>query len=156
MNQHEECTKDIVDNFIEQMGMIAQSDGLPRIAGKVLGLLMIESGPFSFSDIAQRLQVSRGSVSTNTRLLENLSIIERVSKMGERGDFFQLAQDPYMKLLKGATQRMEKASLTIKEARKALPDTWKESQKKLGDLEQFYGEYLKSTDELIKTLYSKK
>ncbi|MCB5161689.1 GbsR/MarR family transcriptional regulator [Marinomonas algarum] len=155
MSNYEENTKEIVDSFIEQMGMITQSEGLPRIAGKIIGLLLIESGPFSFSDIAARLQISRGSVSTNTRLLENLSVIERVSKLGERGDFFQMSQDPYMKLLQGSMQRMSKASQTIKEARNALPDSWQASQKRLEALEQFYTEYLKSTQKLIKTLYSK-
>jgi len=94
-------TDDIVNQFIEQMGMISQGDGLPRIAGKIIGLLLIENGPFSFGEITERLGVSRGSVSTNTRLLENLRLIDRVSKMGERGDYFQLAQDPYAKLLQG-------------------------------------------------------
>lgn len=145
-------TKDTINNFIEQMGMSAQGDGLPRIAGKILGLLLIETGPFSFGEIAERLEVSRGSISTNTRLLENLRIIDRVSKMGERGDFFQLAQDPYSKLLEGVSQRMEKSISLLESTRSALPESMQSSLNKLAEMQNFYSEYLKSTSELIKQL----
>ncbi|RLP55929.1 MAG: MarR family transcriptional regulator [Ketobacter sp.] len=144
--------KDTVDHFIEQMGMITQSEGMPRISGQILGLLLIETGPFSFSEIAERLEVSRGSVSTNTRLLENLGVIERIAKMGDRCDYFQLANDPYVKLLHGASQRMEKSITVVREAITDFPQDWKQSQTRLQDLEHFYTEYLKITTTLSQRL----
>lgn len=144
-----ENTQAVVNNFIEQMGMMAQGDGLPRISGKIFGLLLIETGPFSFAEIAERLAVSRGSVSTNTRLLENLRVIDRVSKLGQRGDFFQLAQDPYAKLLQSVSQRMEKSIAVLSETRQALPSSCEQSQSRLFELENFYSQYLKSTTSLI-------
>jgi len=143
---------EITENFIEQMGLIAQGDGLPRIAGQILGLLLIETEPFSFSEIAQRLAVSRGSVSTNTRLLESLRVIERVSKLGQRSDFFQLAKDPYAKLLEGVAQRMTKSIAILKSTRKALPAENMQSANKLLELESFYSEYLESNNKLIQKL----
>jgi len=148
-------TTETVNQFIEQMGMITQGDGLPRIAGKILGLLLIETGPFSFREIAERLEVSRGSVSTNTRLLESLSIIDRVSKKGERGDFFQYSQDPYARLLQEASLRMEKSITILKNTRSALPESWDQSQSRLLGLEQFYSDYLKSISTLITQLQNK-
>ena len=141
-----------VNQLIEDMGMIAQGDGLPRIAGKIMGLLVVNAGPFSFGEIAKRLEVSRGSISTNTRLLENLRVIERVSKKGERGDYFQLADDPYSKLLQGVSQRMEKSISVIQGTRDKLPEDLHESQDRLQNLQSFYSEYLKSTTSLIKKL----
>ena len=72
----------VSENFIERMGMIAQADGLPRIAGRIMGLIILEGGPYSFGELAKRLSVSRGSISTNTRLLENMGVIERTAKPG--------------------------------------------------------------------------
>lgn len=144
-----------VNQFIEDMGIISQGDGFPRIAGKILGLLLIEVGPYSFSEIAQRLEVSRGSISTNTRLLESLQVIDRVSKKGQRGDYFQLAQDPYAKLLQGVSQRMEKSINVLQKTRDALPIDWQQSQTRLHDLQQFYTEYLKSMSTLIEQLQGK-
>lgn len=150
-----ENTQETVGQFIEEMGMITQGDGLPRIAGKILGLLLIETGPYSFAEIAERLEVSRGSVSTNTRLLEGLGLINRVSKKGERGDFFQLADAPYAKLIEGVSKRMQKSISVLRKTRQALPSKWSESQGRLRDLETFYSEYLKSIAALVETLQKK-
>jgi DNA-binding transcriptional regulator GbsR (MarR family) len=78
----EQSNDQAIEQFIERVGLIAQVDGLPRIAGRIMGLLVIYGGPFSFAEIAKRLQVSRGSISTNRRLLENLGVIERVARPG--------------------------------------------------------------------------
>lgn len=146
----------VIESFIEQMGLIAQGDGLPRIAGKILGLLLIETEPFSFSEIAKRLAVSRASVSTNTRLLENLRVIERVSKLGQRNDFFQLAKDPYAKLLEGVTLRMEKSIEILQSTRNLIPQQNTESAARLLELENFYVEYLISNNMLIDKLKQSK
>lgn len=148
-------SQDTINQFIEDMGMIAQGDGLPRIAGKIMGLLLIDAGPYSFGEISERLEVSRGSVSTNTRLLESLHVIDRVSKKGERGDYFQLAQDPYAKLLQGVTQRMEKSISVLQKTRESMPNNWDTSQSRLLELQQFYTEYLASTSQLISKLQTK-
>lgn len=86
--------------FIEQYGILAERDGLSRTAGRMFALMLVEPRPLSFSDLAQRLQVSRGSVSTNTRLLETLGAIERIAKPGDRQDYFQMLPNPWIGLLK--------------------------------------------------------
>ena len=106
--------------FIEQKGMEYQAEGLPRIAGKIVGLLIIEDGPFSFSKLAEGLQVSRGSISTNTRLLENIGLIDRISLPGQRGDFFQLAPRPYRSMLEGICARLDKALANPRQAQGQL------------------------------------
>ena len=59
-----------MDTFIEQMGLIAQEDGAPRIAGQILGYLLIEGEPRTLSQMAEALKISKASASTNARLLE--------------------------------------------------------------------------------------
>lgn len=133
-NTHE----DTVSDFIERLGLIAQADGIPRIAGRILGLLVIHGGPFSFAELAERLKASRGSISTNTRLLEHLGIIERVSKAGERQDYFQIRTDPYVELMRGYLGRMHKATEVVAEAQQKLPGDWKDSQRRLAELGAYY------------------
>lgn len=94
------------DRFIEKHALLMEADGLPRIAGRLAGLFLVEGGPISFSELADRLQASRGSVSTNTRLLVERGIIERVSLPGERQDYFQLATRPH-------TLHLEKVALRL-------------------------------------------
>ncbi len=82
------------EHFVEGMGLALEEDRLPRIAGRLVGLLMLSPEPVRFDHLAARLQVSRGSVSTNTRLLENMGVIERVTRPGDRRDYFQINEQP--------------------------------------------------------------
>ncbi len=143
-------TTEATELFIEQMGLVAQADGLPRIAGRLMGLMVIEGGPFSFGQLSDRLQVSRGSISTNTRLLENLGVIERVAHAGERQDYFQLAPSPYAQLLKGVVQRMSKAHKLVTTTQKTLPKEMKSAKSRLEDLGEFYRIAIENTQSIIK------
>ena len=73
---------------------------MPRIAGRLFGLLLIEGGPLSFGELADRLQVSRGSISINARLLADRGFIERVSKPGDRQDHYRIQSDGLASLFK--------------------------------------------------------
>ena len=61
------------ERFIEAMGLAHEEDRLPRIAGRLIGLLILSPDPVRFDHLAERLRVSRASISTNTRLLENIA-----------------------------------------------------------------------------------
>lgn len=125
------------EEFIERMGFIVQAEGLPRIAGRVLALLILEGGPISFAELAERLQVSRASVSTNTRLLEGLGVVERTAKPGDRGDSFRLADRPWRRLLEGGVERLAKVRETVARARDAMPED-APAQGRLKELGDFY------------------
>lgn len=138
-----------IDEFIERLGLVAQADGLPRIAGRIMGLLVIYGGPFSFAELAERLKVSRGSISTNTRLLENLGVIERVAKPGQRQDYFQIRSQPYVELLRGSLSRLYRAKEVVESAQQGIPGDWSEAQTRLEELGDFYGSMIDNTEKLV-------
>lgn len=107
--------------FIDHMGDYLEAEGLPRIAGRLFGLIMLETDPISFGALAERLDVSRGSVSTNARLLEGMGVIARVKSEGERQDFFRLADQPYVNMVRGVSDRMARMLRTIADTEEALP-----------------------------------
>lgn len=139
-----------IDYFVEQLGLIAQADGLPRIAGRILGLMVIHGGSFSFSELSIKLKVSRGSISTNTRLLENLGVIERTTRAGERQDYFKLHANPYVELIRGLQNRMKKASLFVEKTKDKLPASNAEMQQRLTDLRHFYQSFIDATESMAK------
>ena len=77
-------------DFIEKFCVIAEQDGFPRIAGRIMGFLLLHEGPYTLDELADELQISKTSASTNARLLEQHGIIERVVKAGDRRDFYHL------------------------------------------------------------------
>jgi hypothetical protein len=57
----------------------------------MLGLLMIAHEPLTAEDLATILQISRGSVSTNFRILLASGMVEKVAYRGDRMTYFVFA-----------------------------------------------------------------
>ncbi|MYB19637.1 MAG: MarR family transcriptional regulator [Holophagales bacterium] len=106
------------ERFIEAMGLMHEEDRLPRIAGRLVGLLILSPDPVRFDHLAERLRVSRASISTNTRLLENMGVIQRVTRPGDRRDYFQINQEPG--LLLRIVDRFRARQASAEEMKQAL------------------------------------
>jgi DNA-binding MarR family transcriptional regulator len=94
--------------FVERVGRFFEGDGAPRTSGRMLGLLLLEPRELSIDEIADRLKVSRASVSTNARQLEGFRVVERVSHMSDRRDFYRIAADLERTLVRYRMERLEK------------------------------------------------
>lgn len=144
-------TDQLIADFVERMGLIIQADGLPRIAGRIMGLMVVHGGPFSFAELAERLQVSRASVSTNTRLLENLGVIERTTVPRDRQDYFRLRPNPYARMLRGYADRMRRTREVVQGLLAALPPDLSSRRQRLGELDAFYDVMIGGFEAVIKT-----
>ncbi|MGJ8605393.1 MAG: GbsR/MarR family transcriptional regulator [Marivita sp.] len=131
-------------DFIEKIGLITQAEGLPRIAGRVFGLLIFDGDAVSFGDLAIRLQVSRGSISSSIRLLEERGLVKRVAKPGDRQDYFQLAPNPYVTMLEGIRKRARSTRDDIAQTIDSLPP----GNDAIGRLKE-YAAFYASTDAAI-------
>ena len=77
--------------FIEDVGLVFEQFGLPRMAGRIVGRLLLSDPPQqSTNELADALQASKGSISTMTRLLIRVGLIERLSLPGVRHDYFRI------------------------------------------------------------------
>jgi DNA-binding transcriptional regulator GbsR (MarR family) len=129
---------DARDEFIERYGLITEADGLPRIAGRLLALLLLEGGPYSFSTLVTRLNVSRASVSTSSRLLEQAGAIERLTLPGKRQDHFQIAPRPYVRMMEGVMARHTKTRQAIENVLADYPDLSDDARERLEETSAFY------------------
>jgi len=110
--------------MIEICGRICQVFGLPRSLGQIYGLLYLSPGPLSLDDIAELLEISKGSASTGTRQLAAWGGIRQVWIPGERRDHFEVEPDLGNLLRSGYTdflkprlassqKRLEKLAATL-------------------------------------------
>jgi DNA-binding transcriptional regulator GbsR (MarR family) len=77
-------------HFIEDISLYFEQMGMPRMAGRVLGVLLISDPPEqSINDLCEVLQASKSSISTTTRLLTEMGLIERVAAPVPRRVYFQ-------------------------------------------------------------------
>lgn len=134
--EHQELSPD--DRFIERMGLAHAEEGLPRISGRLMGLMLLEGGPLSFDQIAERLQVSRSSVSTNARILEGQGIIERTGIPGDRQVYYRLADDPYFGLLATVLRRKRQVKRIVEETLEELEDPDGERYRRLDAMLRFH------------------
>ncbi len=140
---------DPLTEFIENLGLSVEADGTPRIAGRILGLLIVEEGPFCFDELAERLQVSRGSISTNTRLLEERGLIERFTVPGQRRDLFRLGNDLEGRLLQKSLERMQRTQEIVDRCLERLPASCQPALSRLATMSRFYSMAIDNTVEMI-------
>ena len=87
--------------FVEEVGIFFEQAGLPRMAGRILGWLMIAEPPHQTTgELEEALMASKGSISTMTRLLIRIGLIERISLPGQRRDYFRIKPGASYQLLK--------------------------------------------------------
>ena len=86
--------------FIERMGLTAESDGLSRIAGRLFGALLLADEPRSLDALAEQLDVSKASVSTEARRLVERGVAERIGKTGDRRDYYALTPDFFAQIVR--------------------------------------------------------
>ena len=102
--------------FVEEFGLFFQQRGLPRMAGRILGWLLISEPPHqSTGELAQALLASKGSISTATRLLIQAGLIERISLAGRRRDYFQIKPGAWDQMLEGSLHDLIAVRLLLAE-----------------------------------------
>ena len=93
--------KDKERGFVEEVGIVFEQTGMPRMAGRIFGWLLISDPPYqSPGELAEVLQASKGSISTMLRLLGQLGLIERFVIPGERHDHFQLHREALPRIIR--------------------------------------------------------
>ncbi|UIJ72853.1 GbsR/MarR family transcriptional regulator [Aurantimonas sp. HBX-1] len=135
-------------HLIERMGDHLEAEGMPRIAGRIFGLMILEPGLISFGALAERLGVSRASISTNARLLENKGLLARVRVAGQRQDYYRLADQPYVNMLRGVAARMGETLATLATAHDALPPEASVERARLDQARVFFETTLAAMTEL--------
>lgn len=103
--------------FIARMGIVAEHDGMSPIAGRLFALLLVADQPQSLDEIAESLGVSKASVSTDARRLLERGIVERVTRPGDRRDYYELAPDFFARIIEVRVARWRRMQLLANDVR---------------------------------------
>jgi DNA-binding transcriptional regulator GbsR (MarR family) len=136
-----------VQQFVERMALICEKEGMPRIAGRIFGFLLATGQTFSLDELGERLQASKASVSTNARMLEQFGMIERVSVLGDRRDFYRVQDDPWEQMLRVAQSRWRDMAHVFAEAAQRLPEA--EGRQRAAAAEEFHTLLIRECDALF-------
>ena len=144
---------DAIHQYVEEFALLYEGAGLPRIAGRILGWLMVCDPPEQTAgQLALALEASKGSISTMTRYLTQLQLIERVSKRGSRQDLYRIRPGAWTELMKSRLSglsvftRIAEKGLTIMET--APPN----QQARLEEMRDLYAFFEEEMAGLVKRL----
>ncbi len=86
--------------YVESFGLYWEQAGLPRMAGRILSWLLICDPPHqTMHQLTEALQASKSSISTGTRMLIHMGIIERLSIPGQRRDHYRVVPDSWSHIM---------------------------------------------------------
>jgi DNA-binding transcriptional regulator GbsR (MarR family) len=130
-------------HFIEDIGLYFEQVGLPRMAGRILGALLICDPPSqSITDLGERLHASKGSISIMARLLVERGLIERVASPMPRRDYYRFKPggwSTYMRqwlgLMSGLHQITERGMQLMTDKPAALKERLQEAHDLFSNIE---------------------
>ena len=97
------------DIFIEGWGRLGPAWGISRVMAEIYAMLYVSERPQTLEEMSRTLKTSRSNISTNVRLLLDLSVVHKVIIRGERKDYYTAEEDitKVAKLLALAKKRKE-------------------------------------------------
>ena len=127
------------DAFIEVAARVFGA-GMPPMAGRMWAYLAICEPPEqTAAEIAERLHASRGSVSGMARLLEQVGLIRRGTRPGDRREYFSIPPDALHRLMEIAVVRLRQTRELAEAGLELIADRPPESQARLRDIRDLYG-----------------
>ncbi|MFD9950805.1 GbsR/MarR family transcriptional regulator [Nonomuraea sp. NPDC059023] len=82
--------------WAEQVAMYLARDGVPPIAGRILGWLMVcDPAEQSAAQISAAIGASRASLTLNLRLLTGMSFLSWRTRPGDRTMYYRMADDAW-------------------------------------------------------------
>lgn len=135
--------------FVERMGLLCERDGMARTAGRIFGWLLYTGETCSLDELAAGLRVSKASVSTNARLLEQIGLLERTSTPGDRRDFYRIGADPWTRMLRGAQARWRDTLVALRHAMEDAPGAPDRGRCLLGEAAGFHELLLRESETLL-------
>jgi len=140
---------DAKHRFIEHLGLMTQSEGAPRIAGQILGYLIVEGAPRTLQQMTEALSISKGSASTNARLLEFKGSVRRVSRMGQRQDAYEAVHDPGIQTLTGMAQRFRSHADAVSAMAAEFSEEDSDARERVERFSHFYRQSADFIDEWV-------
>ncbi len=125
--------------IIEDIGMLFESSGLPRMSGRVFGWLLISSPQQqTAAEIAGGVAASKGSMSTMLRMLTQFGMIERFGIPGERSAYYRVKPAYWVGMMQAKVDFIRRFHELAERALEATDGSDPERMQRLEETRDFY------------------
>lgn len=136
--------------FLEEISLSLRDSGFPRMAGRIVGRLLVCAPEHqSAAELARALHASKGSISTMTRLLEGVGLVERIGVPGRREACFQLQRGAWPGLLTRQLARVTSVRRLAERGLTLLADRDPTELRRLRELRELYARIEAEVPELV-------
>ncbi len=140
-------------SMIEGLGRLATFFGFSKVMGQLYGALLLSPKPLSLDDLAEKLDISKGSVSMNMQALERWGTVKEVWVRGDRRKYYEAETDLWKiisTVLAGRERREVELALrvigeNIEKLHQAMPEMSEEDRaladlylERIADLQAFF------------------
>ena len=109
----------VIETMAKNMNLYGVTDSI----GRLYGMLYFHNNPMTLDEMKEELKMSKTSMSTSVRVLQELKMVDKVWKKGNRKDLYQAEEDWHqtfidfftIKWRTGAAMNMSAMSKAIKE-----------------------------------------
>jgi len=124
--------------YLDDVGGFFAAHGMPPVAGRIVGhLLICEPPEQSFEALCKAVGASRGSVSTMTRLLAQLGLVERRPGSG-RSLNYRMRDDAWTQLLEDDLRSAARLRAIAIEGLRLQQGRSTKSRQRLTAMREFY------------------
>ena len=128
-----------VDGFVERVGEFYARMGLPRIAGRLLGWLLICKPEHQSADqLCEGIGASRGSISNMLRLCTSWGLVESMGLPGERRTYYRIRPRAWAEALDDSTAKFTAMREIAEEGLEVLKDAEPEQRARLEGMKELY------------------
>lgn len=136
--------------FADEIGLLYEDLGQPRILGRVLGwLLLCEPDYQSVEDLATILHASRGSISTATRSLLRAGLVERQIIRRDRRTYYRIRPGAWTSVFEEQTQTTKRMRQLAERGLELLDGEPAERRRRLEKLHNLTAFYERGTFALL-------
>jgi len=142
--------------MIGNLSRISEFWGYSRAMGGLYAALYLSPGPVSLDELVPIVGVTKGAISTNIRALEQLGMVHRHLRAGDRKDYYEADTD-FWKIAKTVLERRQKPefdqalngiSLTLQQVRSRA----RSRSQADSELARFYEQRLEAMERFFHTL----
>jgi len=125
--------------FADRLGRFFESNGMPRMAGRVMGhLLTCDPPEQTFDEIVDGVEASRSTVSVATRLLVRLDLVERFGVPGQRRDRYRIRDDAWTSMLRQDLSAATQLRLLAEDGLQLVRAAPRSAQARLRTMREFF------------------
>ncbi|HIE16665.1 MAG TPA: MarR family transcriptional regulator [Dehalococcoidia bacterium] len=125
--------------LVEDVGILFNELGLPRMAGRILGWLLVCSPPHqSATELSSALGGSKGSISSMTRLLIEVGLIERMSLPQQRITYYRIKPGAWHEIMRNRMAHLTSMRQLVQRGLELVPRQDVQLEKRLREILDFY------------------